>query len=94
MRYRLRRIESATGRSLQDPRAVLEIGAALQAFRLLPQEADGTGAGPAAPGGAEPAGPGPPGLLPARRACSRPGSPGPDVAAPGPADGGDRQSHG
>ncbi|GHH59367.1 hypothetical protein GCM10018781_02440 [Kitasatospora indigofera] len=50
VRYRLRRIESATGRSLQDPQAVLEIGAALQAFRLLPPEGESTGAGPATPG--------------------------------------------
>lgn len=32
IRYRLRRIEEVTGRSLTDPRAVLELGAALRAL--------------------------------------------------------------
>ncbi|MFH9955813.1 PucR family transcriptional regulator [Streptomyces roseolus] len=35
VRYRLRRIEDVTGRSLQDPNAVMEIGAALAALPLL-----------------------------------------------------------
>ncbi|MFI1073584.1 PucR family transcriptional regulator [Streptomyces puniciscabiei] len=36
VRYRLRRLEELTGRSLQDPRAVAEISVALHALRLLP----------------------------------------------------------
>ncbi|MFJ2026525.1 PucR family transcriptional regulator [Streptomyces sp. NPDC087897] len=38
VRYRLRHIEELTGRSLQDPQAVMEIGAALTALRLLPDD--------------------------------------------------------
>ncbi|WP_236653251.1 PucR family transcriptional regulator [Streptacidiphilus melanogenes] len=36
VRYRLRRIEELTGRSLSDPAAVTDLGAALQAHRLQP----------------------------------------------------------
>ncbi|MFE2957317.1 helix-turn-helix domain-containing protein [Nocardia tengchongensis] len=35
MRYRLRRIEELTDRSLNDPRTVLELGAALRALPVL-----------------------------------------------------------
>ncbi|KUJ41293.1 transcriptional regulator, Fis family protein [Streptomyces albus subsp. albus] len=38
VRYRLRRLEELTGRSLQDPRAVADLGAALQALRLVPTD--------------------------------------------------------
>ncbi|MBC2878411.1 MULTISPECIES: PucR family transcriptional regulator [Streptomyces] len=43
VRYRLRRLEELTGRSLQDPRAVVDLGAALRALRVLPEEALGGG---------------------------------------------------
>ncbi|MER6259283.1 helix-turn-helix domain-containing protein, partial [Streptomyces sp900105245] len=36
VRYRLRRIEELTGRSLTDPLTVADLGAALYALRLLP----------------------------------------------------------
>lgn len=36
VRYRLRRLEELTGRSLQDPRAVADLAVALRALRLLP----------------------------------------------------------
>ncbi|UKY48248.1 PucR family transcriptional regulator [Streptomyces inhibens] len=36
VRYRLRRVEELTGRSLQAPRTVADFGAALQALRVLP----------------------------------------------------------
>jgi DNA-binding PucR family transcriptional regulator len=36
VRYRLRRLQEHTGRSLDDPRAVAELLAALDALRLLP----------------------------------------------------------
>jgi hypothetical protein len=36
VRYRLRRVEELTGRSLSDPAAVADLGAALQAYRLQP----------------------------------------------------------
>ncbi|MEU5535807.1 helix-turn-helix domain-containing protein [Streptomyces sp. NPDC020362] len=36
VRYRLRRLEELTGRSLQDPRAVTDLSVALHALRLLP----------------------------------------------------------
>ncbi|WP_256256406.1 CdaR family transcriptional regulator [Streptomyces sp. MUSC 14] len=36
VRYRLRRIEELTGRSLSDPAALADLGAALYALRLLP----------------------------------------------------------
>jgi hypothetical protein len=36
VRYRLRRIEGLTGRALNDPQAVAELSAALQALRLTP----------------------------------------------------------
>ncbi|WFB10655.1 helix-turn-helix domain-containing protein [Streptomyces sp. LX-29] len=38
VRYRLRRLEELTGRSLQDPRAVADLAVALQALRLPPPE--------------------------------------------------------
>ncbi|MFD0531893.1 helix-turn-helix domain-containing protein [Kitasatospora arboriphila] len=41
VRYRLRRIEALTGRTLQDPRHLADIGSALLALRLLPGEAVG-----------------------------------------------------
>ncbi|GAA1094133.1 MULTISPECIES: PucR family transcriptional regulator [Kitasatospora] len=41
VRYRLRRIEALTGRTLQDPRHLADIGSALLALRLLPGEAAG-----------------------------------------------------
>ncbi|OIJ99375.1 transcriptional regulator, Fis family protein [Streptomyces sp. MUSC 14] len=40
VRYRLRRLEELTGRSLQDPRAVAELSVALHALRLLPQPSE------------------------------------------------------
>ncbi|MCH0560643.1 CdaR family transcriptional regulator [Streptomyces sp. MUM 16J] len=36
VRYRLRRLEELTGRSLQDPRAIADLSVALHALRLLP----------------------------------------------------------
>jgi hypothetical protein len=36
VRYRLRRLEELTGRSLQDPRAVADLSVALHALRMLP----------------------------------------------------------
>jgi DNA-binding PucR family transcriptional regulator len=36
VRYRLRRVEKLTGRSLEDPRDVADIRAAIVALRLLP----------------------------------------------------------
>ncbi|MES4893107.1 helix-turn-helix domain-containing protein [Streptomyces sp. NPDC096012] len=36
VRYRLRRIEELTGRSLSDPIALCDLGAGLYALRLLP----------------------------------------------------------
>ncbi|MET9793448.1 PucR family transcriptional regulator [Streptomyces canus] len=36
VRYRLRRIEELTGRSLSDPRTLADLGAALEALRVLP----------------------------------------------------------
>jgi DNA-binding PucR family transcriptional regulator len=36
VRYRLRRLQQHTGRSLDDPRAVAELLAALDALRLTP----------------------------------------------------------
>jgi hypothetical protein len=36
VRYRLRRVEELTGRSLDDPRAVAELATALQALRIFP----------------------------------------------------------
>ncbi|WBO61941.1 PucR family transcriptional regulator [Streptomyces camelliae] len=38
VRYRLRRLEALTGRSLQDPRAVADLSVALHALRLLPPD--------------------------------------------------------
>ncbi|RLU79994.1 transcriptional regulator, Fis family protein [Streptomyces griseocarneus] len=38
VRYRLRRLEEFTGRSLRDPRAVADLAVALHALRLLPPE--------------------------------------------------------
>ncbi|MGW1073351.1 PucR family transcriptional regulator [Streptomyces sp. NPDC002537] len=38
VRYRLRKLEELTGRSLRDPRAVADLAVALQALRLLPPE--------------------------------------------------------
>lgn len=35
VRYRLRRVEELTGRSLSDPRAIADLGAALEALRFL-----------------------------------------------------------
>lgn len=40
VRYRLRRVEELTGRSVDDPRAVAELAAALQALRVFPALAD------------------------------------------------------
>ncbi|GJF33460.1 hypothetical protein KNE206_61600 [Kitasatospora sp. NE20-6] len=40
VRYRLRRVEALTGRSLQNPRDLGDFGAALLALHLVPQEAD------------------------------------------------------
>ncbi|PBC77059.1 PucR-like helix-turn-helix protein [Streptomyces sp. TLI_235] len=37
VRYRLRRIEELTGRSLSDPRTLADLGAALEALRILPR---------------------------------------------------------
>ncbi|MEU6508375.1 helix-turn-helix domain-containing protein [Streptomyces sp. NPDC046942] len=36
VRYRLRRIEELTGRSLSDPSTLADLGAALYSLRLLP----------------------------------------------------------
>ncbi|WP_210429833.1 PucR family transcriptional regulator [Streptomyces physcomitrii] len=45
VRYRLRRLQELTGRSLQDPRVAAELAVALQALRQLPDEtAPGEGA--------------------------------------------------
>jgi hypothetical protein len=41
VRYRLRRLQEHTGRSLDDPRAVAELLAALDALRLLPEPPPG-----------------------------------------------------
>jgi hypothetical protein len=41
VRYRLRRVEELTGRSVDAPRAVAELAAALQALRVFPAFADG-----------------------------------------------------
>jgi DNA-binding PucR family transcriptional regulator len=38
VRQRLRKLESCTGRSLADPRAAAELGLALQATLLLPDQ--------------------------------------------------------
>jgi DNA-binding PucR family transcriptional regulator len=38
VRYRLRRLQEHTGRSLDNPRAVAELLAALEALRLMPEE--------------------------------------------------------
>ena len=40
VRYRLKRVEELTGRSTDDPRAVAELAAALQALRVFPTLAD------------------------------------------------------
>jgi hypothetical protein len=41
VRYRLRRVDELTGRSIDDPRAVAELAAALQALRVFPTLAEG-----------------------------------------------------
>lgn len=40
VRYRLRRLEEYTGRSLDDPRAVAEMVAALEALKVFPKLTD------------------------------------------------------
>jgi DNA-binding PucR family transcriptional regulator len=41
VRYRLRRVEELTGRSVDAPRAAAELAVALQALRVFPAFADG-----------------------------------------------------